>query len=54
MQRGVKQQELDAIGERATQEVQQAVDRARAAPRPDAATVLDDVYCSSSLNAIPG
>src|SRR5512145_2957701 len=54
MERGVEQEELDAIGERAKQEVQQAVERARAAPRPDAATVLDDVYRSPSLNAIPG
>jgi pyruvate dehydrogenase E1 component alpha subunit len=54
MERGVTQEELDAIGERAKQEVQQAVDRARAAPRPDPATVLNDVYRSPALNAIPG
>ena len=54
IERGVKQEELDAIGERARQEVQQAVERARAAPRPDPATVLEDVYRSPSLNAIPG
>ena len=54
MKRRVKEQELDALGERARQEVQQAVERARAAPRPDPATVLDDVYRSPSLNAIPG
>jgi pyruvate dehydrogenase E1 component alpha subunit len=54
MERGVARDELDAIGEGAKQEVQQAVERARAAPRPDAATVLDDVYRSPSLNAIPG
>ena len=54
MKRRVKQDELDAIGERARSEVQQAVERARAAPRPDPATVLDDVYRSPSLNAIPG
>ncbi|HZF27198.1 MAG TPA: thiamine pyrophosphate-dependent dehydrogenase E1 component subunit alpha [Steroidobacteraceae bacterium] len=51
---GVKAAELDAIGERAKQEVQQAIERARAAPRPDPGTVLDDVYRSPSLNAIPG
>jgi pyruvate dehydrogenase E1 component alpha subunit len=54
MERGVMQQELDAIGERAKHEVGQAVERARAAPRPDASTVLDDVYRSPSLDAIPG
>lgn len=54
MERGVKQEELDAIGERAKHEVQRAVERARAAPRPDASTVLDDVYRSPSLDAIPG
>ena len=54
VERGVKQDELDAIGERAKLEVLQAVERARAAPRPDPATVLDDVYRSPSLNAIPG
>jgi pyruvate dehydrogenase E1 component alpha subunit len=54
VERGVKQEELDSIGERAKQEVQQAVERARAAPRPDPTTVLDDVYRSPSLNAIQG
>ena len=54
MERGVQQQELDAIGERARDEVQQAADRARAAPRPDPATVLDDVYRSPSLHSMPG
>jgi pyruvate dehydrogenase E1 component alpha subunit len=54
IERGVKVPELDAIGERARQEVQQAADRARAAPRPDPQTVLDDVYRSPSLHSIPG
>ena len=54
IERGVAPEELEAIGERATQEVQQAVERARAAPRPDAATVLEDVYRSPALAAIPG
>jgi pyruvate dehydrogenase E1 component alpha subunit len=51
---GVKGDELESIGERARQEVQQAVDTARAAPRPDAATVLAGVYRSPSLDAIAG
>ncbi|HSD73751.1 MAG TPA: thiamine pyrophosphate-dependent enzyme, partial [Steroidobacteraceae bacterium] len=54
LERGVKPQELEAISERAKQEVQQAADRARAQPHPDAATVLDDVYRSPSLHGIPG
>lgn len=54
LSQGAKLPELDAIGERARQEVQQAVERARAAPRPDSATVLDYVYRSSALQAIPG
>lgn len=54
LERGVAQDKLDAIAERAKNEVQQAVERARAARRPDAATVLDHVYSSPSLNAIPG
>ena len=51
---GATQQELDAIGERARQEVLQAVERARAAPRPDTASVLDHVYRSPSLQSISG
>jgi pyruvate dehydrogenase E1 component alpha subunit len=54
IERGVGQDELDAIGERARREVQQAAERARAAPRPDAARVLDDVFRSPALNAISG
>jgi acetoin:2,6-dichlorophenolindophenol oxidoreductase subunit alpha len=54
MELGVKESDLDAIGLRAKQEVQQAVERASAAPRPDPATVLEDVYRSHSLNVIPG
>ncbi len=50
---GVTQQELDEIGERARQEVLQGVERARAAARPDPATVLDHVYRSPSLHSIP-
>jgi TPP-dependent pyruvate/acetoin dehydrogenase alpha subunit len=42
--RGAAESELNAIAEEARQEVLQAVGRARAAPRPDPATVLDYVY----------
>ena len=52
--RGVKTGELDAIAERAKSEVQQAVERALAAPRPDPAGVLDFVYRSAALAAIQG
>jgi acetoin:2,6-dichlorophenolindophenol oxidoreductase subunit alpha len=54
VERGVNGQELDAIVARAKQEVQAAVERARSAPRPDPATVLEDVYRSPSLDAIAG
>src|SRR5271165_1458667 len=54
MERGVKAEELDAIGERAKVEVLRAVERARAAPRPDPATVLDHVYRAPALAAIRG
>jgi pyruvate dehydrogenase E1 component alpha subunit len=53
-ERGIKAEVLDAIGERARNEVQQAVDRARAAPRPDPATVMDFVYRAPALAGIPG
>jgi acetoin:2,6-dichlorophenolindophenol oxidoreductase subunit alpha len=49
MERGANEDELDAIGEEARQEVLQAVARARASPRPDPATVLEYVYSSPSL-----
>lgn len=51
---GVTAAELDAIASRARQEVEQAVERARAAQRPDPATVLADVYRSPALNGIRG
>jgi len=54
LERGIDENELDAIGERARQEVQQAVERARAAPQPDPATVLAYVYRSPSLDGICG
>lgn len=54
LERGVGREELDAIGERAKTEVLQAIARARAAPSPDAASVLDDVYRSTALAGIQG
>jgi len=52
--RGVKPEQLDAIGEQARSEVQQAVERALAAARPDPTTVLECVYRAPALAAIPG
>ncbi len=46
---GVTQAELDAIAAEARQEVLQAVERARADPRPDPATVRDYVYSAPAL-----
>jgi TPP-dependent pyruvate/acetoin dehydrogenase alpha subunit len=54
IERGVSLAELDAIGERAKNEVLQAVERASAAPRPDPATVLEFVYRAPALASIPG
>ena len=54
LSQGVAPAELDALGERATQEVQQALARARAAPRPDPQFVLEYVYRSPALQSIPG
>jgi len=54
LERGITADDLEAIAERARQEVQQAVERARAGPRPDPATVLDGVYRSSALDGIQG
>jgi len=54
VERGVEVAELDAIGERARLEVQHAVERARAAPRPDPKSVLEGVYRSPSLNGMAG
>jgi TPP-dependent pyruvate/acetoin dehydrogenase alpha subunit len=50
--RGAAESELDAIGEEARQEVLQAVERARAAPRPDPATVFEYVYSAPSIAAL--
>jgi TPP-dependent pyruvate/acetoin dehydrogenase alpha subunit len=52
--RGVKAAELEALAERARQEVLQAVEHARAAPRPDPNTVLEYVYGSPELQSITG
>jgi TPP-dependent pyruvate/acetoin dehydrogenase alpha subunit len=52
--RGVKPEVLDAIGERAKNEVLRAVERALEAPRPDPATVLEYVYRAPALAAIRG
>jgi acetoin:2,6-dichlorophenolindophenol oxidoreductase subunit alpha len=54
LERGVRPDELDAIGEQVRGDVRQAADRARAAPRPDPANVLEDVYRAPFLNAISG
>jgi TPP-dependent pyruvate/acetoin dehydrogenase alpha subunit len=54
MAQGVMPAELDAIADRARQEVEQAVERARASPRPDPASVLADVYRSPSLSGVRG
>ena len=51
---GVSESELEAIGEEASQEVIQAVERARAAPRPDPATAMEYVYSAPSLGATRG
>jgi TPP-dependent pyruvate/acetoin dehydrogenase alpha subunit len=48
----VAESELDAIREEARQEVMQAVERARAGPRPDPATVLEYVYSAPSIAAL--
>ena len=54
VERGVKAEELDAIGELSKKDVHKAVERARAAPRPDPATVMDYVYRTPAPAAIPG
>jgi TPP-dependent pyruvate/acetoin dehydrogenase alpha subunit len=52
VERGVSAEELDAIGEHSRNDVHKAVERARAAPRPDPATVLEYVYRAPALAAI--
>jgi pyruvate dehydrogenase E1 component alpha subunit len=54
LERGVGQSKLDQIGETVKQDVQRAVERARAAPRPAPQTVGEYVYSAASLAAIPG
>jgi TPP-dependent pyruvate/acetoin dehydrogenase alpha subunit len=49
---GAEESELDALGEEARQEVLQAVERARASPPPDPATVLECVYSAPTLAAL--
>jgi TPP-dependent pyruvate/acetoin dehydrogenase alpha subunit len=51
---GVAQSALDDAGERAKRQVLQAVERARAAPRPDPSTVGEYVYTSAALAGISG
>jgi len=52
IEQGVAQSGLDTIGEQAKQEVLDAVERARAAPPPDPATVGEYVYSAPSLAAL--
>jgi len=52
--RGVEPAALEAIAEGARQEVAEAVERARAAPRPDPASVLADVYSAPALSGTRG
>jgi acetoin:2,6-dichlorophenolindophenol oxidoreductase subunit alpha len=51
---GVAAEELDAIAERSKGEVLQAVERARAAPRPDPAGVLEYVYRAPAFAGMQG
>lgn len=51
---GIAQAELDALAGSARQEVLEAVEKARAAPRPDPDSVLDYVYRAPELQSIPG
>jgi pyruvate dehydrogenase E1 component alpha subunit len=54
VEQGIDPPELEAIGVAARAEVEQAVERARRAPRPDPATVLEGVYRSPALAGIRG
>ena len=54
LQSGVAASELDSAAESVKQEVQRAVDKARAAPRPNPADVLAEVYSAKYLNATAG
>jgi len=54
IERGVAETELAALADEAREEVLQAVEQARAGPRPNPATVLDCVYSSPALAASSG
>ena len=54
IQRGVPKEELEVLRDEATRDVAQAVERARAQPRPDSAAVLEYVYSAAALDAISG
>jgi acetoin:2,6-dichlorophenolindophenol oxidoreductase subunit alpha len=54
MQWDIPEGELEAIGNDAAREVAEAVERARAQPRPDSAAVLQHVYSAPALDAMPG
>jgi pyruvate dehydrogenase E1 component alpha subunit len=51
---GVDAAELEAMAADSRTEVLEAVERARAAPRPDPATVFDHIYRAPAFAAIPG
>jgi len=51
---GVSADQLEAIGEQVGVEVRAAVERARAAPRPDPSGVLEHVYSAPQLAGIQG
>jgi acetoin:2,6-dichlorophenolindophenol oxidoreductase subunit alpha len=54
MERGIDAAELEAIAAGSRNEVLEAVERARAAPPPDPATVFDHIYRTPAFAAIPG
>jgi len=47
VKQGVSDNELEAVAARVKTELDAVVDRARRAPRPDPATVLEDVYSTA-------
>ena len=51
---GLSAEQLESIGEQVGVEVRAAVERARAAPRPDPTGVLDHVYSAAQLTGIQG
>jgi TPP-dependent pyruvate/acetoin dehydrogenase alpha subunit len=54
LQNGVLASDLDSVGESSVHEVQRAVERARSAPRPNPAKVLENVYSAQGLDAAAG